>query len=129
MVTTNESKEDYLERILRLQESGKTRVHAIDIAESMSFSKASVSIALKKLEESKLVSVDEKRVISLTDEGRKIAKKIYERHQIIGGIFIALGVPKEVAYEDACKVEHDISDQTFQARKTYYLTELKEQNR
>ncbi len=125
MVTTNESKEDYLERILRLQESGKTRVHAIDIAESMSFSKASVSIALKKLEESKLVSVDEKRVISLTDEGRKIAKKIYERHQIIGGIFIALGVPKEVAYEDACKVEHDISDQTFQARKTYYLTELK----
>ena len=125
MVTTNESKEDYLERILRLQESGKTRVHAIDIAESMSFSKASVSIALKKLEESKLVSVDEKRVISLTDEGRKIAKKIYERHQIIGGIFIALGVPKEVAYEDACKVEHDISDQTFQARKNYYLTELK----
>lgn len=125
MVTTNESKEDYLERILRLQESGKTRVHAIDIAESMSFSKASVSIALKKLEESRLVSVDEKRVISLTDEGRKIAKKIYERHQIIGGIFIALGVPKEVAYEDACKVEHDISDQTFQARKTYYLTELK----
>ena len=64
-------------------------------------------------------------MISLTDEGRKIAKKIYERHQIIGGIFIALGVPKEVAYEDACKVEHDISDQTFQARKTYYLTELK----
>ena len=125
MVTTNESKEDYLERILRLQESGKTRIHAIDIAESMSFSKASVSIALKKLEESKLVSVDEKRVISLTDEGRKIAKKIYERHQIIGGIFIALGVPKDVAYEDACKVEHDISDQTFQARKNYYLTELK----
>ncbi len=125
MITTNESKEDYLERILRLQEKGNLKVHAVDIAESMAFSKASVSIALKKLEEAGLVSVGEKQVITLTEEGRKIAKKIYERHQVIGEIFISLGVPKDVAYEDACKVEHDLSDETFQARKAYYLTVLK----
>ena len=125
MITTNESKEDYLERILMLQESGNSHVHAVNIAESMAYSKASVSIALKKLEDSGLVSVGEKQVLTLTEEGRKIAKKIYERHQVIGGIFIALGVPKETAYEDACKVEHDLSEETFQARKKYYLTELK----
>ena len=125
MITTNESKEDYLERILMLQENGNSKVHAVDIAESMGYSKASVSIALKKLEDSGLVSVGEKQVLTLTEEGRKIAKKIYERHQVIGGIFIAFGVSKETAYEDACKVEHDLSEETFQARKKYYLTELK----
>lgn len=95
MITTNESKEDYLERILMLQENGNSNVHAVDIAESMGYSKASVSIALKKLEDSGLVSVGEKQVLTLTEEGRKIAKKIYERHQVIGGIFIAIGVSRK----------------------------------
>lgn len=124
---TNESREDYLERILRLKESGNESIHAVDIANSMGFSKASVSIALKKLEERGLVYVSDKQVLSLTMEGNRIASKIYERHKIIGEIFVSLGVPKEIAYEDACKIEHDLSEETFSARKQHYLKELQEQ--
>ena len=118
------SREDYLEAMYILKRQ-KGYVRNFLLCNYLNYSKASVSIALKKLEDSGLVSVGEKQVLTLTEEGRKIAKKIYERHQVIGGIFIALGVPKETAYEDACKVEHDLSEETFQARKKYYLTELK----
>ncbi len=124
MRRNNESSEDYLERILMLQEQGNREVHAIDIATSMGFSKASVSVALKKLEEENLVSCSPKQVLSLTPAGMDIASKVYERHKIIGHMFISLGVDEETAYEDACKIEHDLSEESFQALKKHYLENL-----
>ncbi len=118
---SHESEEDYLERILMLQEDGNESVHAIDIANSMSFSKPSVSIALKKLEDKGFVVVDDRQVLKLTESGLAIASRIYERHQVIGSLFISLGVDKETAYRDACKIEHDLSETTFEALKKHYL--------
>jgi len=118
---TNESKEDYLERILMLQEETNAPVRAIDVANSMGFSKASVSIALKKLEEEGFVTVGNKQSLHLTETGREIASKIYERHKVIGSIFISLGVDEDTAYKDACKIEHDLSEETYQALKKHYL--------
>lgn len=117
---TNESSEDYLERILMLQEEGNNSVHAIDIANSMEFSKASVSIALKKLENEGYVIVGEKQTLHLTPNGLLIAKKIYERHKVLSSLFISLGVDKEKAREDACKIEHDLSEESYQALKKIY---------
>lgn len=121
MDNTNESSEDYLERILMLEETNKGYVRAIDIASSMGFSKASVSIALKKLEEKGYVTVGPKQALSLTPSGKEIAEKILERHHIIGHLLISLGVDEETAYKDACKIEHDLSDETFHALKNAYL--------
>lgn len=120
MDKTNESSEDYLERILMLEEKNKGPVRAIDIASSMGFSKASVSIALKKLEENGYVVVGVKQSLHLTEKGVEVAKKIYERHEVIGHFFIDLGVDEETAYKDACKIEHDLSDKTFAALKDAY---------
>ncbi len=113
-----ESREDYLERILILSKE-KDFVRSIDIASSMSFSKASVSIAMKKLRESDLIDVDEKGHITLTEKGYEIASKTYERHQVLSDLFISLGVDKETALKDACKVEHDLSQTTFDAIKRF----------
>ena len=108
-----ESAEDYLERILMLKEK-KDFVRAIDIANSMNFSKASVSIALKKLKDKKYVIVDEvSGGISLTEEGNEIAMSVYNRHKALTRFFKCIGVNEEVALEDACKVEHDLSEETF----------------
>ena len=115
MSKTNESSEDYLERILMLEQEGNTSIHAIDIANSMGFSKPSVSIALKKLEEAGYVKVNKKSVLSLTDAGREIAKKIYVRHVVIRDFFISIGVDPKTASKDACKIEHDLSDETYEA--------------
>jgi len=108
-----------------LQEQGNSAVHAIDIATSMSFSKPSVSIALKKLEEKGYVHINEHQVLTLTEEGMNIASKIYERHQVIGSFLISLGVDKDTAYSDACKIEHDLSDKTFTALKKHYEEDKK----
>lgn len=115
MSKTNESSEDYLERILMLEQEENTSIHAIDIANSMGFSKPSVSIALKKLEEAGYVKVNKKSVLSLTDAGREIAKKIYDRHVVIRDFFISIGVDPKTASKDACKIEHDLSDETYEA--------------
>lgn len=115
MSKTNESSEDYLERILMLEQEGNTSIHAIDIANSMGFSKPSVSIALKKLEEAGYVKVNKKSVLSLTDAGREIAKKIYDRHVVIRDFFISIRVDPKTASKDACKIEHDLSDETYEA--------------
>lgn len=115
MSKTNESSEDYLERILMLEQEGNTSIHAIDIANSMGFSKPSVSIALKKLEEAGYVKVNKESVLSLTDAGREIAKKIYDRHVVIRDFFISIGVDPKTASKDACKIEHDLSDETYEA--------------
>lgn len=115
-----ESKEDYLERILMLHKTN-TIVRAIDIANDLNYSKASVSIAMKKLKNLNLIEINEKTGnISLTDEGEKIALRVFERHHIITQVLVSLGVSLETAKEDACKIEHDLSDETFNALKNFY---------
>ncbi|MBO7048132.1 MAG: metal-dependent transcriptional regulator [Spirochaetia bacterium] len=111
-----ESGEMYLETILVLK-SRQDTVRAIDIAEDMGFSKPSVSRALSILREEKYISVDGKGFISLTRKGSQVAKKIYERHVVLSDMLIALGVDKKTALEDACRVEHVISDRSFAAIK------------
>lgn len=113
-----ESAEDYLERILMLTNQ-KGAVRSIDIAMDMNFSKASVSIAMKKLKEKGYIIVDSQGLIFLTTEGLKIANQILERHTIISEALMALGVTKEIALKDACKIEHVLSDETFQMIKTH----------
>ncbi len=114
-----ESGENYLEAILMLSKKQK-EIHAIDIVNILNFSKPSVSIALKKLKEDGYIEIDGNSHITLTKAGLTIAEKIYERHIIITNLFIHLGVDKEIAENDACKIEHDISNETFEAIKKLY---------
>ena len=113
-----ESAENYLEAILSLREA-RGMVRSIDIANHLHFSKPSVSVAMKKLRESGYVEVDEDGFISLLPAGEEIARRIYERHQLLTEFFIRLGVDPEVAAADACKVEHDLSDETFRKIKEH----------
>lgn len=112
------SSEDYLETILVLS-TKKEIVRAIDIVEDMNFSKPSVSIAMKKLRENGYIIVDDNGHIKLTKEGYKIASNVLEKHQILTKALIMLGVDEEQAKEDACKIEHDLSEKTFTAIKEY----------
>ncbi len=114
-----ESGEDYLEAILMLSES-QDSIHAIDIVAKLGYSKPSVSIALKKLKEDGYLTIDENNHIHLTEMGLALATKIYERHKLLTSILIELGVHKDLAEEDACKIEHDLSDETWDAIKNYY---------
>jgi Mn-dependent DtxR family transcriptional regulator len=111
-----ESAEDYLERILILQEE-KGEVRSIDIAHDMGYSKPSISIAMKKLKEAGLIDIDEHGFITLTKEGHVIADRVYERHTVLKKILINIGVDPKQAEKDACKVEHVISEETFEAIK------------
>ena len=113
-----ESGEMYLETILVLKEKMDT-VRAIDVAEDMGYSKPSVSRALSILKEDKYITVDEKGAISLTSKGSQIAKKIYERHVVLSDLLITLGVDRKTALEDACRIEHVISAESFAALKKY----------
>ena len=113
-----ESGEMYLETILIL--SRKTGdVRSIDICEYMGYSKPSVSRAVGILKNGGFITVDKSGYISLTDEGKELAEKIYERHNVITAVLTKLGVDAETASEDACKMEHVISDKTFEALKKY----------
>ena len=114
----HESAEDYLERILMLQIKNG-RVKSIVIANDMNFTKASVSIAMKKLKDEGHIIVDDKGLITLTPSGLEIAQNIYERHETISKTLIALGVNKEQALIDACKIEHDLSEESYQAIKNH----------
>ena len=114
-----ESKEDYLERILMLSKKNGS-VRSIDIAHDMGFSKPSVSVAMKKLRELKLINVDKDGLIFLTDEGRLIAERTYERHTVLKAILIHIGVDELVAEDDACKVEHELSEETFSKIREVY---------
>lgn len=111
-----ESAEDYLERILVLKERNG-QVRSIDIATDMGFSKPSVSVAMKKLRENGYIVIDENGFISLTDDGYRIATRIYERHKVLTDLFVSLGVSEDIAKKDACKIEHDLSEETFEAIK------------
>ena len=113
-----ESGQDYLERILMLQKK-LANVRAIDIANDMNYSKPSVSIALKKLKQLNLINVNSDGYITLTDEGMKLALNVYERHTIITSFLLHIGISKEAALKDACKMEHDLSDETFRKLKEF----------
>lgn len=113
-----ESAENYLEAILLLKQE-KGSVRSIDIAHHMGFTKASVSVAMKNFRQDGYITVDEDGELLLTEKGEAIARRIYERHQVITKALIALGVSEETASKDSCKIEHDISEETFQCIKTY----------
>lgn len=115
-----ESGEMYLETILILSQS-QNEVHAVDIAGAMNISKASVSRALGRLKSEGCLIIDAAGRIAFTERGRNIAEKIYERHEILSKMLESLGVPAEIAAADACKIEHDISDETFEVIKEHYL--------
>ena len=114
----HESSEDYLERILILKKE-KGKVISIDIANSMNYSKPSISRAMKNLRENDYITFEENGEINLTEKGLNIAQKIYERHVLLTNYFMALGVKEETARNDACKVEHDLSEETFNAIKAH----------
>ncbi len=114
----HESGEMYLETILVLGQR-KNLVRAVDVATEMQLSKPSVSRALVKLKNDACIIVDENGHIAFTEKGRAIAEKIYERHQVLTDILMAIGVNREIAAKDACKMEHDISDETFDAMKRH----------
>ena len=113
-MTIHESAEDYLEQILMIMER-KGHVRSIDIAAGLNVTKPSVSVAMRKLRESGYINMGSDNLISLTDKGYAIARKIYERHRTLTKYLIQLGVPDEIARTDACKIEHDLSDVSFEA--------------
>ena len=114
-----ESGEMYLETILILSKS-QNEVHAVDIAAEMGISKPSVSRALGRLKDENCLIIDAGGRIAFTEKGRGIAEKIYERHQVLTTMLVSLGVSERAAAEDACKIEHDISDETFAKIKEHY---------
>lgn len=109
-----ESAEDYLEMILMLQEE-KGYARSVDIAGALSVTKPSVSFAMKKLRENGFIIMGEDNYISLTEKGRAIAQRMYERHKALSAFLVGIGVSEITAREDACKIEHDISEETFEA--------------
>ena len=113
-----ESAENYLETILILSHAGPY-VRSIDIVNEMGFSKPSVSIAMKKLRENGYISMDEKGHITLNEPGREIAERTYERHTVLCSMLEALGVDPQTAAEDACRMEHVISQETFDRIKDH----------
>ena len=119
MMNIRQSAEDYLETILILHER-KGSVRSIDIANEMGFSKPSVSVAMKNLRENGYIQVDESGHITLTQMGYDVADKIYERHKVVSEYFVLLGVDPETAAQDACKIEHILSNDSFQAIKGQY---------
>jgi len=110
----HESAEDYLEAILMLQEE-KGYARSVDIAARLNVTKPSVSFAMKRLRENGYITMDQENLIALTDQGMEIAHRIYDRHKILTAFLQQLGVDPQTAREDACKIEHDISEETFAA--------------
>ncbi len=108
----------YLETILILMKK-KGSVRSIDVAEEMSLSRPSVSRGMARLRESDCIRMAADGMITFTDKGRAIAEKIYERHQVLSRLFISMGISEETALEDACRIEHVISDETFDAIKRH----------
>ncbi len=116
----NESSENYLETILMLSRKLPV-VRSVDIANELGFKKSSVSVAMKNLREKKHITVTDAGFIYLTESGKEIAEMIYERHELLSKWLIHLGVPEEIATEDACRMEHDISKESFAAIKKVIL--------
>ena len=119
-----ESAENYLEAILMIKLE-KGNVRSIDIANHLNFTKPSVSVAMKNFREEGYINMDADGSITLTKKGQEIAERMYERHQIIAKALMALGVDEATAYEDSCKIEHDISDLSFKKIKEHLDNYLK----
>ena len=117
-MNTNESAENYLETILMLSKRLPV-VRSVDISNEIGFKKSSVSVAMKNLREKNHITVSDAGFINLTQSGREIAEMIYERHEFLSKWLISLGVPAETATEDACKIEHVLSKESFQAIKDF----------
>lgn len=117
-MNTLETTQNYLEAIHILSLKG-IRPRAVDVCEYLGFKRSTVSVALKKLAEEGYLNVKD-NIITLTQKGLKEAQKTYERHETLAHIFIDLGVTEDIAYHDACLLEHDLSDETFTAIKRYY---------
>ncbi|MGL5439549.1 MAG: metal-dependent transcriptional regulator [Filifactoraceae bacterium] len=113
-----ESMENYLEAILMLKEE-IGNVRSIDIVNKMGFSKPSISVAVKKMRENNYITVDSDGYIFFTEKGKSVAESVLERHRSITYMLVKLGVPEEIAKQDACRIEHDISEETFQALKNH----------
>ena len=120
-MSMHESAEMYLETIYTLS-LNSTTVRSIDVAETLNYSRPSVSRAVGLLKKDGYLLMDGEGFLTLTEEGRALAERIYERHTVLAAALEALGVDKETAAEDACKIEHDISDRTFDAIKTHMKT-------
>jgi len=113
------SAEDYLEAILVLtKQNGKVR--SVDVANHMGFSKPTISIIMKQFRDNGYITLDNHRNIHLTEKGAEIAQGIHERHTVLSNLLIAIGVDKETAISDACKIEHNISEKTFECIKAFY---------
>jgi Mn-dependent DtxR family transcriptional regulator len=120
----NESAENYLETILILSNKLPV-VRSVDVANELDFKKSSVSIAMKNLKSNGHITVTDAGFIYLTESGREIAEKVYERHRFISSWLISLGVPEDIATEDACKMEHIISNESYAAIKDYIKANTK----
>lgn len=120
----HESAEDYLECILKLSKE-KPVVRSIDIAVEMNYSKPSISVAMKNLRMNGYINVDKSGFITLTEMGKEIAETIYERHLLISEWLVWLGVDQDTAAKDACKIEHDLSPESYNALKNHVLNEIK----
>lgn len=119
-MSLRESGEMYLESILMLSKKNNT-VRSIDVAEYMGFSKPSVSRAMSSLKEQRYIIIDNEGYIALTEKGRAIAETMYERHILLTDFLVRLGVDEDTAAADACRIEHDISEETFDAIKKHAL--------
>ena len=127
MPRIHESAENYLETILRLQKK-IPQVRSIDIANELDFSKPSISIAMKNLRENGCITMDAGGIITLTDTGRKIAENIFDRHNVFTQLLMGLGVDEKTAAEDACRIEHVVSAESFTAIKKYVESLRNESN-
>lgn len=119
IVELHESAEDYLETILILYERNG-QVRSIDIVNEMNYSKPSISIAMKKLRENGFIRMDVNGLITLTAEGREVAERIYSRHRLLTQVLEAIGIDPKKAEEEACKIEHDIDDETYEKIGAFY---------
>ena len=117
-MAVSEAIENYLETIYILSQQ-QNEVHAVDICQYLSYSRPTVSIVLRQMRENGLVIVNEENHIFLTEAGKAIAERMYERHELLTGLLVRLGVSRETAVHDACKIEHDLSDETFEAIKRH----------
>jgi len=117
-MAVSEAIENYLETIYILSQQ-QSEVHAIDICSYLSYSRPTVSITLRQMREHGLVTVNEENHIFLTEEGLRIARRMYERHELLTSMLMMLGVSRKTAMHDACKIEHDLSEETFEAIKQH----------
>lgn len=114
-----EAGENYLEAIL-MEHKKHQFVRSIDLANALGYSKPTISVAMKQFRENGYIEIDESGNITLTEAGNEIAEKMYERHMVIAQFLMSVGVDEKTAYEDSCKIEHDISEKTFQCIKAFY---------